>query len=141
MDMRIGEVAAAAGVSPDTIRHYERKGLLGKIQREAGGYRIYDAAVLDRVRVIRGALAIGFTLDELARVFGRRQAGKPPCRSVRDLAASKLRALDEQIALLVAARDALSVTLQHWNERLDATPEGGFAHLLESLARERKNTP
>ena len=132
--LRIGDLATAAGVSPDTIRYYERKGVIAEVARDASGYRRYPHATLDRVRIIRCALSLGFTLDELARIFRRRAAGQPPCRSVRDLAAAKLAELDEQIETLMSLRAAMAGTLASWEERLDATPDGGFAHLLDSLA-------
>jgi DNA-binding transcriptional MerR regulator len=129
----IGEIASQTGVSVDTVRHYERKGVLQDVTRDQSGYRRYPAATIDRIRVVRRAIGIGFTLDELARIFRQRASGHPPCRGVRDLAARKLAELDERIAALNAVRAALSETVTSWERRLDATPEGGLAHLLESL--------
>jgi DNA-binding transcriptional MerR regulator len=62
--LRSGELAQLAGVSPDTLRHYERKGLLAAPHRSPNGYREYPASALDRVRLIRRALAVGFTLSD-----------------------------------------------------------------------------
>ncbi|SRR5258708_3892868 len=129
----IGDVAKQTGVSVDTVRHYERKGVIEGVVRDGSGYRRYPAATIDRIRVVRRALGIGFTLDELARIFRQRASGHPPCRQVRDLAARKLGELDERIAALNAVRAALSVTVTSWESRLEATAEGGLAHLLESL--------
>src|SRR6266404_5381549 len=86
---KVGELAKAAGVSTDTLRHYERKGLLTP-RRSPNGYRAYPAQALDRVRLVRTALALGFRLDDLARVFKVRSNGGAPCRQVRALAAAKL---------------------------------------------------
>lgn len=129
----IGSVASRTGVSVDTVRHYERKGLLPDVIRDANGYRRYPAETIDRIRIVRAALAIGFSLDELARVFRQRASGKPPCAYVRDLATRKLAELDERIAAMIAVRAVLSATAVSWEQRLQATPDGGFAHLLESL--------
>lgn len=82
-----GELAAAAGVSTDTLRHYERKGVLPKPNRASNGYRRYPANALERVRLIRNALAVGFTLDELSRFLSERDQGGAPCGAVRALAA------------------------------------------------------
>ncbi|MGH9857153.1 MAG: MerR family transcriptional regulator, partial [Acidobacteriota bacterium] len=60
-----GELARLSGVSPDTIRFYERKGLLQKTERSANGYRKFSAESVSRVRLIRSALAVGFTIHEL----------------------------------------------------------------------------
>jgi DNA-binding transcriptional MerR regulator len=65
--VRAGALARAAGVSTDTLRHYERKGVLGAPRRSANGYREYPPESLERVRLIRRALCFGLTLDELAR--------------------------------------------------------------------------
>ena len=132
--LRIGNVARAAGLSPDAIRHYERRGLLGVAQRSDGGYRLYRDEDLRRVRVIQAALAAGFTLEELARIFAERRAGRAPCRHVRRLAEEKLRRIDEQLGQLRRLRRALGRTLADWDRRLDMTAPGQPAGLLEALA-------
>lgn len=131
----IGSIASQTGVSVDTVRHYERKGLLPDVTRDASGYRRYPAGTIDRIRVIRAALAVGFTLDELARIFRQRASGKPPCAHVLDLATRKLAELDARIAAMIAVRAVLAETATSWKQRLETTPDGGFAHLLESLPR------
>jgi DNA-binding transcriptional MerR regulator len=136
--LRIGEVADACGVSADTIRHYERKGVLPPADRDESGYRRYTENTIDRVRVVRRALAIGFTLDELSRIFRERASGRPPCRDVQALARRKLHELDERIAELLKLRAALAVTLETWDAQLDATAGGEMALLLDSLIVERR---
>lgn len=131
--LKIGDIASAVGVSVDTIRHYERKGVLGEIARDASGYRRYSPDVVRRVAVVRRALNIGFTLDELSAFFRQRNAGSPPCRKVRALAARKLTELEEEIAALASIRDSLTRTLAIWDEKLGSTPEGGFAYLFDAL--------
>jgi DNA-binding transcriptional MerR regulator len=131
--LRIGVVARSANLSPDTIRHYERLGLLGVAERSDGGYRLYDAVDLRRVHVIQTALRVGFTLDELAAAFVERRAGHAPCVRVRRLAAEKLVRIDEQIAQLHEIRRALQRALTDWDRRLAATPRGQAAGLLEAL--------
>jgi DNA-binding transcriptional MerR regulator len=87
--MRSGELARECGVSTDTLRHYERIGVLPRPKRTASGYREYPADAGKRVRLVRRALGIGFTLDELAGILQTRDAGGAPCREVRALAESK----------------------------------------------------
>jgi len=132
-ELLIGEIASRTGVSVDTVRHYERKGLLHDVRRDPNGYRRYPAATVDRIRVIRRALGIGFTLDELSRIFRQRAAGTPPCAQVHELATRKVIELDERIAAMTAVRAALAETLTSWKQRLQTTPAGGFAGLLDSL--------
>jgi DNA-binding transcriptional MerR regulator len=131
---RAGELARAAGVSTDTLRHYERKGVLAAPRRSANGYREYPPEAIARVLLIRRALGVGFTLDELALILRARERGGTPCRQVRALAAAKLAEIEARLRELVAVRGDLRATLDEWDARLAKTPGGERAHLLESLA-------
>ena len=131
---RSGELARLAGVSTDTLRHYERKGLLKRARRSANGYREYLATDLDRVRLVRGALGIGFTLDELARILSVRDRGGAPCRQVRALAGAKLDEIETQLRELTVLRDELRRLLKGWDELLAKTSPQQRASLLETLA-------
>jgi DNA-binding transcriptional MerR regulator len=135
--VRAGELARAAGVSTDTLRHYERKGVLGAPRRSANGYREYPPGALERVLLVRRALAFGFTLDELARVLQTRERGGAPCREVRALAACKLEEVESRLRELRALRGELRAILGEWDERLSGAADGGRAGLLESLAGRR----
>ncbi|HYM59869.1 MAG TPA: heavy metal-responsive transcriptional regulator, partial [Thermoanaerobaculia bacterium] len=130
-----GELARLTGVSVDTLRHYENKGVLPRPPRGANAYRRYPAEAVDRVRLIRGALEIGFTLDELGPILAARDAGRAPCRTVRTMAAGKLQDLEERIAVMIASRDDLRRLIDEWDHKLEAVPEGMRAGLLDSLAR------
>ncbi|MFY9562287.1 MAG: MerR family transcriptional regulator [Terriglobales bacterium] len=81
-----GELAKATGVSADTIRHYERIGVLPKAVRSTSGYRVYPQSAVERVRVVQRALRIGFTLAELSEVLKARDAGGALCQRVFELA-------------------------------------------------------
>jgi MerR family copper efflux transcriptional regulator len=129
-----GELARVAGVSTDTLRYYERQRLLAAPPRAANGYRHYPLEALNRVRVIRSALAVGFSVDELTKILGARDKGLAPCRQVRQLAANKLKGLEERIRELQHLRRALSTTLAGWDRQLSKTPSGAKAGLLYSLA-------
>jgi DNA-binding transcriptional MerR regulator len=85
--LRSGELAALAGISTDTLRHYERMGVLPTPQRSDGNYRLYPAHALERVRLIRQTLTVGFSLAELAKILKARDQDRPPCRQVRALMA------------------------------------------------------
>jgi DNA-binding transcriptional MerR regulator len=131
--MTSGELAKMTGVSVDTLHHYEKACVLAPASRRENGYRDYPSEALERVQMIRHALAVGFTLDELARVFRMRDAGNPPCATVRTMAAQKLEAIEIRIAELIALRDSLRATMTDWDVRLADTPAGQPAHLLASL--------
>ena len=131
--LRSGELARLAGVSTDTLRHYERKGLLVRARRSANGYREYLATDLDRVRLVRAALGIGFSLDELASILSVRDQGGAPCRRVRAIAGAKLTAVEIEIRELTMMRNTLRSLLKSWDERLTKTTPSERAGLLETL--------
>ena len=132
--LRSGELARLAGVSTDTLRHYERRRVLARPRRLPNGYRQYPPEALARVLLVRRAIAFGFTLDELARVLSTRARGAAPCKEVRGLAAAKLAEVEERLAQLIELRDELRATLKEWDGRLSETPDGRRAGLLEALA-------
>jgi DNA-binding transcriptional MerR regulator len=129
---RSGEIARRAAVSVDTLRHYERSGLLPRPARLANGYRVYPAAALERVLLIQRALAVGFTIGELAKLLRERDAGHAPCAEVRALAERKLREVDVQLETLASFRASLDGILREWDVRIRQT-KGAPARLLESL--------
>lgn len=135
-DMAIasGELARLAGVSPDTLRHYERVGVLQKPARSENNYRAYPESALPRVLLVRRALAFGFSLAELAIVLKERERGAPPCRKVRALAAEKLASTEIRLLELTRLRDDLRKLLETWDQKLESAPEGSPARLLESLS-------
>ncbi|HEX2836413.1 MAG TPA: heavy metal-responsive transcriptional regulator [Thermoanaerobaculia bacterium] len=128
-----GELARLCGVSADTIRHYERLGLLPAAERGANGYRRFPRESVDRVALIRRAVAIGFSLVEVQRILRQRDGGAAPCRGVRAMAGEKLTDLDRRIAEMTAMREELVAILQQWDARLAGTADGEPARLLESI--------
>jgi DNA-binding transcriptional MerR regulator len=138
---RSGELAAKAGVSADTLRHYERRGLITAVERLPNGYRSYPPETLDRVNLIQRALSVGFGLDELGRLLRARDRGHPPCREVRALAARKLEEVERQLESLASFRVALETTLRDWDTRLQRRRGSEPARLLDSLVAGRRNDP
>src|SRR6185369_14529940 len=131
-----GALADLAGVSRDTLRHYERKGVLPRALRGYNGYRQYPPDALQRVQLVRRALSVGFTLDELAKVLRVRDDGGAPCEEVRKLAAQKLLNVQDQLRELTELRDDLQDTLRDWDARLTRRARGKRANLLESLSHQ-----
>ena len=127
------ELARATGVSTDTLRHYERIGLLPGVMRTPAGYRRYSTAAVPRVLLIQRALVKGFSLADLKRILAVRDRGGAPCRSVRDLAGKRLEGLSRRIEELVNLREELRVLLAEWDATLIKTGDGQPARLLETL--------
>lgn len=132
------ELAASAGISTDTLRHYERSGVLPKPARTRAGYRRYPRAAEARVALIRRALAIGFSIKELARVFRERDQGGAPCRKVHAIVSDRLSRVDAEIASLTALKKDLHDLLADWDAKLAATPPNTQARLLDSLHEKRR---
>jgi DNA-binding transcriptional MerR regulator len=128
-----GELARRAGVSADTLRHYERKGVVAPPPRGANGYRKYPEQALKRVQLVRRALGLGFTLDDLAGVLRVRDRGGIPCGRVRALAATKLEELELRLRELTIQRNNLRAALREWDTQLAKTPAGKRAGLLDSI--------
>jgi MerR family transcriptional regulator, copper efflux regulator len=131
--MHSSELARVAGVSTDTLRYYERLRLLPAAPRSASGYRLFPAQALNRVRLIRGALAIGFSVRELAAIFAERDRGGAPCRRVREFAREKLATIERSLRDLQIWRRELRTTLEGWDRLLRKTPRGQRAGLLETF--------
>jgi DNA-binding transcriptional MerR regulator len=105
--LRSGELAEAAGVNQQTLRYYERRGLLAEPRRSPGGHRLYPEDALTVLRVIKTAQRLGFTLDEVAELvdLGTHRHGPRPGASLQRRAAVKLTEIEAKIAdLRVIAR-------------------------------------
>jgi DNA-binding transcriptional MerR regulator len=143
-NLRSGELARLAGISADTLRFYERKGLLSPPHRSANGYRIYPLETLHRVRIIRSALAVGFTVKELGGIFKMRNRGDAPCEEVLRIAQSKFLQLESRILELNQAKCELQKCIVDWKEALARTQKGERAGLLDKLDqsdRPRRSSP
>ncbi|HZJ06827.1 MAG TPA: heavy metal-responsive transcriptional regulator [Nocardioidaceae bacterium] len=114
--MRIGEVAAAAGVPTQTVRFYERRGLLPQPLRGPNGYREYDASILTRLAFIRCGQAAGLTLVEVASILDLRHEGAVPCAHVQSLLVTKLRDVQERQRGLAALETELEQFLGRSHE-------------------------
>jgi DNA-binding transcriptional MerR regulator len=103
--MKIGQVARQAGVSVDTIRFYERRGLLPVAERRPSGYREFDPSTVERVRTTKAMQDLGFTLDEIVDALHAHDAGGGTCASERWRLEAVVDRFDARIAELRQARD------------------------------------
>jgi MerR family copper efflux transcriptional regulator len=131
--MRIGQLATATGVSTDTIRYYEKIGLMPKAQRTESGYRDYPGGAANRIRVIRNAVQLGFPLKEIAKVMRVRDAGGAPCRQVRDYARTLVQQIEQKIEELNRERQSMLSIIEDWDGKLARARPGDRAHLLEDV--------
>jgi MerR family copper efflux transcriptional regulator len=105
--LKIGEAAAAAGVRIQTLRYYEDRGLLASPGRTEGGFRLFGQDTIRRVRFIKRAQALGFTLEEVAELLALGDSTGGTCGSVKPLVERKLASVEEKIEQLSRLRISL----------------------------------
>ncbi|MBO9662188.1 heavy metal-responsive transcriptional regulator [Dokdonella sp.] len=130
--MKIGQLAQRSGVGIDTVRYYEREGLLPKPSRLASGYRSYDLGDLKRLRFVRRGKALGFTLPEIRELLALSQHGDEDMASMKAAAQQKLADVERRLEELARIRDGL-------NALIEACPGHGLLEdcpILNALAEE-----
>ena len=108
VSLTIGAVAKRVGVAIDTIRYYEREGLLPEPQRRASGYRSYGDDAIAQLRFIRRAKNLGFTLEEIRELLSLSTDRQRGVKAVKQRAQQRLAAIDQRIAVLHKVRDGLA---------------------------------
>ena len=122
--MRIGTIAARAGVTAGTIRFWEYQRLLPDPSRTASGYREYGPELVDRLLFIANAKAAGFSLDQIREVLDIGDAGQPTCAHVGQLIAARLAEVESRIAELEATRAHLRALAERAAAQDPASCEG-----------------
>ena len=125
--LTIGGLPDEAGVNVETIRYYQRRGLMPEPDKPAHGYRRYDATTVKRVRFIKRAQALGFTLEEIGGLLELDEAHA--CAETRELASHKLEAIETKLADLAAMRRALMTLLR----QCDAGAMKGNCPIIHAL--------
>ena len=132
--MTVTQVARQAKVSPHTVRYYTRIGLLQPARRRDNGYKEFNTRELDRLKFIRRAQRLGFTLAEIEEILRRAARHESPCPLVRQIVAKRIRenrtVLDEVSALVSRMERAVAA----WEAMKDGVPDGhAVCALIESL--------
>lgn len=120
--LSIGQVARHSGVSVETVRFYERQGLIEKPRRKESGYRQFPEAVIGRLRVLRRARELGFSLPEIREMFDLGAGGEVPCGEVRRRAEARIDEIDERVRDLEKMRLALEEVVRVCEEKNPAGP-------------------
>lgn len=149
--LRIGEVANRAEVNIQTLRYYERRGLLEAPRRTASGYREYPSEAVRLIRFIKRAQELGFTLNEIEELIALRDAKGRDRNGVRALAETKMRDIDTKMAQLQAMRSALLTLVESCAcrgtpscpilEALDDTPAANEVAPLQVTRRKHARRP
>lgn len=133
--MQVIECARAAGVSPDTVRHYTRLGLIKAESRSNSGYQQFSFSTVARVRFIRSAVGLGFKLSDVADLLGMSAQGRLPCPKAREILSERLRDKQCQVEQELALFFRMKQALKHWETMPDGVPEGHHVcGLIEGLS-------
>jgi DNA-binding transcriptional MerR regulator len=131
--MRIGELGELADLSAKTIRYYEDIGIIAEPHRTPSGYRDYDEGALARLRFIKAAQTVGFSLGEIKEVLAFGDRGETPCLHVTQLMEERIRSLSQHIRDLKRMRSELDRLVKK-AKRLPGPDSNTFCHIIE-LAR------
>lgn len=105
--MTVSQLAERVGTSADTVRYYERIGVLPEAERSPGGYRLFDEDDVDRLRFVKRAQRFGLRLDDIRELLGIRERGLCPCGHARELLETELREVEKQVAALGRLADEI----------------------------------
>lgn len=133
--MQVIECARAADVSPDTVRHYARLGLIRAEGRSDSGYRQFSAKTVARVGFIRSAVGLGFKLSDVAELLAMSKRGQLPCPKARAILADRLHEKQHQVEREMALFRRMRRALKAWEAMPDGVPEGHHVcGLIEGLS-------
>lgn len=133
MERTIGQLAKAAGINVETIRYYQRRGLVAQPEKPAEGYRRYSEEFLDRIRFIKRAQELGFSLDEIETLL---EIDEGQCRDVQQIATHKLAVIRKKMADL----ERLANGLDAWMQRCQSTPDNQPCPLIHTLLGDHSKT-
>lgn len=130
--LSIGDVARLAGVRIDTVRFYEKRGLIPRPDRRPSGYRVFASDTVRQIRFIKRAQELGFTLDEITDLLRLRVSHRARCADVMEIAQHKAELIDTKIADLRSMRSALDRLM----ESCEGTQPAVECPIIESLDRD-----
>tara|TARA_R110002072_G_scaffold77138_3_gene180291 strand:+ start:3280 stop:3726 length:447 start_codon:yes stop_codon:yes gene_type:complete len=129
----VSAIARQYKVSPDTVRHYAKLGLLAPLRSEENGYRYFGKADENRLCFVLSAKKLGFTLKQIREILGTADAGDTPCPLVRDLINRRLAEVRKEMAEAQVLVDRLEAACEEWSELPDRVPSGtSICHLIET---------
>lgn len=137
--LRTGQVAKAAGVNVETLRFYERRGIIKEPKRRRSGYRDYPPETVQIVRFIKRAQELGFTLDEIEELLALRDDDRRTCGEVRGAAATKIEEIEEKMRRLRAMKRALAMLVDSCVDEA-STRECPILEALDDRGRKRRRT-
>jgi len=131
--MTVADISRLSGVTPHAVRYYARLGLLSPGRNPANGYRQFDRQDLARLRFIRQAQHLGFSLEEIADILKESGHGRSPCPRVREILQGRIEDNRKRLEELQDLQQRMERALAHWSDMPDGMPDGhSVCHLIES---------
>ena len=132
--LTVAELAHSGEVAPHVVRYYARIGLLSPERNSQNGYKLFAQGDVVRLRFIRKAKLLGYTLGEIADILNHAHQGESPCPIVRDIIARRIDENRRKIGELVDLQRRMEKALCDWQEKPDRLPDGDMVcHLIESV--------
>jgi DNA-binding transcriptional MerR regulator len=129
----VSELSNAAQTTPDAIRHYVRIGLLRPSRDPDNGYKLFNQDDVKRVRFIRRAKGLGFTLHDIQTIFEHSNQGRTPCSEVRHIIRHRIDINRTRLSELIQLQLRMEDALEKWEYMPDGDPDGdAICHLIES---------
>jgi DNA-binding transcriptional MerR regulator len=133
--MTVNELARRADVAPHVVRYYTRLGLLQPGRHPDNGYRLFSARESKRLRFIRQAKSLGFSLSEIREILSDSAHGESPCPKVRDILKKRIQHTRKELEELFRLQERMEEALRRWERMPDGVPDGHtVCHLIESSA-------
>lgn len=135
--LTVSQLATRCDVTPETVRYYARVGLLHPERHPENGYKLFEFDDVQKLRFIRRAKLLGYTLAEIEQILHHSMRGDSPCPVVRDFIQRRIEANRAKIIELSALQKRMKAALKEWENKPDGMPDGhSICHLIESFAED-----
>lgn len=132
--LTVNELAIQSGAPAHVVRYYTRIGLIEPISQQENGYRLFSPSDVGRLRFIRMAKVLGFTLNEIRQITQHADMGESPCPDVRRLIKDRIKDNSEKIDAMFKLQTRMELALSQWELMPDGIPDGNHVcHLIESF--------
>ena len=136
--LTVSELSKVAKITPDTVRHYVRIGLLTPARNPENGYKLFSADDIKRVNFIQLAKTLGFSLCDIKTIFEHSEAGHSPCPAVREMIQKRMEENRRKLDELSRLQQRMDDALLRWRDMPDGAPNGeAICHLIESMEYDR----
>ncbi|MEZ5478049.1 MAG: MerR family DNA-binding protein [Thiolinea sp.] len=133
--LTVADLAKASDTSPHTVRYYVKEGLISPTAQAENHYRLFANQNVTRLRFIRMAKLLGFTLNEIRQILEQAKLGESPCADVREIIQAHIVENQRKIKELQALQTRMEQALEKWQDMPDKTPDGhSICHLIESMS-------